>query len=195
MLRKLLEDIINKNTHFNNFEVTHSFAGVGKKIMLLNARRIVQKKHGVQLILLAIHDVTELRNKTLELTRKEKGLFEKDVTARANENMRLEKIVRKRTKELGDANKELVSQNKEKEKREAALILANNELALQYRAKEKWEAELMKANIELAYQNGEKEKRAAELLIANKELAISISEKQKRSDELVIANEELAFPK
>ena len=58
-LRELLEDIIPKNTHFHDFEVTHTFPGIGEKIMLLNARRIVQKSHGEQLILLAINDITE----------------------------------------------------------------------------------------------------------------------------------------
>ncbi len=191
LLRKLLEDIIPRNTHFSNFEVTHSFPGLGKKIMLLNARRILQKRHDMQLILLAIHDVTEVRNKTSELQRREREMLDKDIRDREAENIRLEKAVEARTRELEAVNKELLFQNAEKEKRsqelmlaneelatqnelkekrEAALILANDELALQYRAKEKWEGELMALNIELAIQNGEKERQAAELMLINKEL-------------------------
>jgi two-component system CheB/CheR fusion protein len=59
MLRELLEDIIPQNGQFTGFEVRHHFASVGEKVMLLNARKIVQKIHKQQLILLAIEDVTE----------------------------------------------------------------------------------------------------------------------------------------
>ncbi len=50
------------------------------------------------------------------------------------------------------------------------LIIANKELVFQNKEKEKREAELTAANKELAFQNEEKEKRAEELIIANKEL-------------------------
>jgi len=93
--------------------------------------------------------------------------------------------------ELVITNKELVFQNKEREKRAAELIIANNELAYQNEEKEKRAAELIIANKELEYQNEEKEKRAAELIIANKELAYQNEEKEKRAAELLIANREL----
>lgn len=50
------------------------------------------------------------------------------------------------------------------------LISANKELVFQNEEKEKRAAELVIANKELVFQNEEKEKRAAELIIANKEL-------------------------
>jgi len=50
------------------------------------------------------------------------------------------------------------------------LIIANKELVFQNEEKEKRAAELIITNKELAFQNEEKEKRAAELIIANKEL-------------------------
>jgi PAS domain S-box-containing protein len=56
-LRQLLEEILPENKYFNDFEVTHDFAGIGQRTMLLNARRL--NHH--QLILLAIEDVTERR--------------------------------------------------------------------------------------------------------------------------------------
>jgi hypothetical protein len=63
-LRKLLEDILPKNTFFKGFEVTHNFPIIGKKVMILNARRIYREDKGSQLcpptILLAIEDVTEM---------------------------------------------------------------------------------------------------------------------------------------
>ena len=73
-LRGLLNDIVSNNTSFNNFEVNHTFPGIGEKIMRLNAHRIIQKVHSEQLILLAVEDVTErtlLAVKEQELQKKE----------------------------------------------------------------------------------------------------------------------------
>ena len=84
-------------------------------------------------------------------------------------------------KDLRKANKELLFQNEEKEKRAAELIIANKELAFQNEEKEKRAAELIIANKELSFQNKEKEKRAAELVIANEELALQIIETVKQS--------------
>lgn len=58
-LKKLLEDILPRNSHFNNYEVRHNFDRLGIKIMLLNARRVVLEENKTQLILLAIEDITE----------------------------------------------------------------------------------------------------------------------------------------
>ena len=58
-LRELLEDILPKTTSFDNFEVEHVFPDVGKRTMLLNARKIYQKVNRTKLILLAIEDITE----------------------------------------------------------------------------------------------------------------------------------------
>ena len=91
------------------------------------------------------------------------------------------------------AEKELIFQQEEKEKRAAELAIANKELLFQNREKEKRAAELIIANKELLFQNEEKEKRAAELIIANKELLFQNEEKEKRAAELLIANKELLF--
>jgi PAS domain S-box-containing protein len=58
-LRVLLEEIIPRDTQFQNFEVDHEFPGIGRKIMLLNARQIFSKGIGAHMILLAIEDITE----------------------------------------------------------------------------------------------------------------------------------------
>jgi PAS domain S-box-containing protein len=58
-LREFLEEIISKNSHFNNFEVDHEFPVIGRKKMLLNARRIYREGKGTDMILLAIDDITE----------------------------------------------------------------------------------------------------------------------------------------
>ena len=64
-LRKLLEDILPKNTFFKGFEVTHDFPLIGSKVMILNARQIHFKEETVPglfppIILLAIEDVTDM---------------------------------------------------------------------------------------------------------------------------------------
>ena len=61
-LRELLEDILPKTTSFDNFEVTHDFPDIGKRIMLVNARRIYLETNRTKLILLAIEDITETKN-------------------------------------------------------------------------------------------------------------------------------------
>ncbi|MBI5101703.1 MAG: PAS domain-containing sensor histidine kinase [Nitrospirae bacterium] len=67
-LRTLLEDILLKNDKFEDYEVDHIFSNIGHKTMLLNARRIIHKEKGSQMVLLAIEDVTKCR--TLESERK-----------------------------------------------------------------------------------------------------------------------------
>jgi PAS domain S-box-containing protein len=58
-LRELLEKIIPQNTHFNDFEVDHEFPVIGRKTMLLNARRIYREGKGTDRILLALEDITD----------------------------------------------------------------------------------------------------------------------------------------
>jgi PAS domain S-box-containing protein len=61
-LRELLEDILPKTTNFDNFEVEHDFLGLGKRVMLLNARQIYQKaSNRKKLILITIEDITEAK--------------------------------------------------------------------------------------------------------------------------------------
>jgi len=58
-LRILLEDILPRNSFFNDFEVEHDFPSIGKRTMLLNARRLEQADGSPQLIFLGIEDMTE----------------------------------------------------------------------------------------------------------------------------------------
>jgi two-component system, OmpR family, phosphate regulon sensor histidine kinase PhoR len=58
-LKKLLKEILPKNSHFEDFEVTHTFDDIGKRTMILNARRIVLEGHKTELVLLAIEDITQ----------------------------------------------------------------------------------------------------------------------------------------
>jgi PAS domain S-box-containing protein len=58
-LRTLLEEVLPQNHSFEGFEVENDFASLGRKVMLLNARRIRKPGNHSELILLAIEDVTE----------------------------------------------------------------------------------------------------------------------------------------
>jgi len=58
-LRKLLGEILPKNEKFEDFVVEHEFPSIGRKRMVLNARKIIQKEIDVKpMILLAIEDAT-----------------------------------------------------------------------------------------------------------------------------------------
>jgi two-component sensor histidine kinase len=77
-LRRLLFEVLPESEVFEDFQVEHEFAGLGRRTMLLNARRVDH----LQLILLAFEDITERRgseqNRELlisELNHRVKNLF------------------------------------------------------------------------------------------------------------------------
>ena len=59
-LRTLLEDIVPKSSVFDDFELEHTFPDIGRRVMLLNARKLQAGKHG-ELLVLAMEDVTARR--------------------------------------------------------------------------------------------------------------------------------------
>lgn len=67
-LRNALHDIFSKNSSFENFQVRHTFSQIGEKIMLLNAHLIIQKANNEPLILLAIEDITDLKQSLKEVS-------------------------------------------------------------------------------------------------------------------------------
>ncbi len=60
-LRTLLEEVLPHNHAFHDFEVEHDFPKIGRRTMLLNARRVRGPTDSRELILLAIEDVTDRR--------------------------------------------------------------------------------------------------------------------------------------
>ena len=58
-LRQFLEEIISRNSFFNDFEVIHQFEHIGLRNMLLNARRVDNPSGMPERILLGIEDITE----------------------------------------------------------------------------------------------------------------------------------------
>ncbi|SFQ21980.1 PAS domain S-box-containing protein [Tranquillimonas alkanivorans] len=66
-LRVLLHNVLPNNNTFNDYEVDHEFKDIGRKTMILNARRVDH----LQLILLAIEDQTEARRAAAALRESE----------------------------------------------------------------------------------------------------------------------------
>jgi two-component system, chemotaxis family, CheB/CheR fusion protein len=58
-LRELLENLLPTHSTFRDFEVTHEFEHVGRKVMLLNASEIFNPNAQARTILLAIEDATD----------------------------------------------------------------------------------------------------------------------------------------
>lgn len=92
-LRELLEEVLPKNSTFDDFEVEHDFETIGRRIMLLNARGLYREGNKTRKILLAIEDITERKRA-------------QDSLKKYSE--RLEAMVNERTKDLEDAQEELV---------------------------------------------------------------------------------------
>lgn len=61
-LRHLLEEILPRKTYFQDFEIEHDFPEIGKRSVLLNARKVIQKNSNEPMILLAIEDITEKKH-------------------------------------------------------------------------------------------------------------------------------------
>ncbi|BDA71031.1 Signal Transduction Histidine Kinase (STHK) with CheB and CheR activity [Calothrix sp. PCC 7716] len=80
-LRELLEQIVPSNnqlSEFQNLVVEHEFEQIGRKIMMLNARRMSQPNHQ-DMILLAIDDITQ----QAQLQRERSQLLELEQSSRA----------------------------------------------------------------------------------------------------------------
>ncbi len=65
-LRTLLEDVVPKSSVFNDFELEHTFPVIGRRVMLLNARKLQAGHHG-ELLVLAMEDVTARKQAEEEL--------------------------------------------------------------------------------------------------------------------------------
>ncbi len=96
-LKILLEDILPKNTFFDDFMVEYTFPTIGHKIMILNARRIYKEGVKEPIMLLAMEDITKQR------------LLEDQLKAYSK---RLTQEVAKRTAQLEARVKELEKMNK-----------------------------------------------------------------------------------
>ena len=57
-LRRLLNEVLPTNSLVKDFRVEHRFPGLGRRVMLLNAKKIGEDKERAPLILLSIEDIT-----------------------------------------------------------------------------------------------------------------------------------------
>jgi chemotaxis protein methyltransferase CheR len=65
-LRLLLESIVSHHAVMEAYEVEQDFPGLGRRTMLLNARKVFYDKRCERTILLSIEDITERRAKERE---------------------------------------------------------------------------------------------------------------------------------
>jgi len=72
-LRQLLEEVLPKNSAFDNYEIEHDFETIGPKTMLFNARRL----DAVQMILITIYDITERKRAEEKLQKNEEQFIER----------------------------------------------------------------------------------------------------------------------
>jgi two-component sensor histidine kinase len=78
-LRVLLEDILPEQGAIENYEIEHDFPSIGRRTMLLNARKIFYEAGSHSTILLGIEDVTQTRtleNEKDEFIRQKQVLLE-----------------------------------------------------------------------------------------------------------------------
>lgn len=73
-LRALLRDQLSEADELFDVDVDHVFPRIGRRVMLLNARRIVQHGDAPRLTLLAIEDVTEQRRSARRLRAQQREL-------------------------------------------------------------------------------------------------------------------------
>ena len=112
-LRVLFEEILPHDTVFNGYEVEHDFPGIGRKIILLNAREIFRENIGSHIILLAMEDITERKQLEEELQKA---------------HDKLELTVHERTGELTTANVQLSQEIDERKGAEESLQSAFAEI-------------------------------------------------------------------
>ena len=67
-LRTLLEDIVPTSSVFDDFELEHTFPVIGRRVMLLNARKLQAGHHG-ELLVLAMEDATRRRRAEEEVAK------------------------------------------------------------------------------------------------------------------------------
>ncbi len=98
-LRSLLQDVARQNSFFKDFEFTHRFRHLGRRTLLLNARKLEHGDGSAPMILLTVEDITA-RHQAEEQILATKAELE-------SLNATLDSRVRERTASLAQANLDL----------------------------------------------------------------------------------------
>ena len=130
-LRELLENILPAHSTFRDFEVTHEFEHVGRKVMLLNASEIFNPNAQARTILLAIEDATDRKQaeEALRTTNAELQHFAYALTHDLQEPLRMvvnftELLGREYAGKLGEEADKFISYSVEGALRIEALLKA-----------------------------------------------------------------------
>jgi two-component system CheB/CheR fusion protein len=130
-LRDLLENILPAHASFRDFEVTHEFENVGRKVMLLNASEIFNPNAQARTILLAIEDATERKQaeEALQTTNADLQHFAHALTHDLQEPLRMvvnftELLGREYAGKLGEEADKFISYSVEGALRIEALLRA-----------------------------------------------------------------------
>ena len=130
-LRELLENILPAHSTFRDFEVTHEFEHVGRKVMLLNAAEIFNPNAQARTILLAIEDATDRKQaeEALQTTNAELQHFAYALTHDLQEPLRMvvnftELLGREYAGKLGEEADKFISYSVEGALRIEALLKA-----------------------------------------------------------------------
>ena len=108
-LRRLLEEVLPKESFFRDYEVEHEYPVVGKKIILMNAREIFEPSQKNQktpkMIILAMEDVTKQR-----MLEEKLAAYSKELEERVIE--RTKKLEERLSKLEGRSNKQSVTKER-----------------------------------------------------------------------------------
>jgi two-component sensor histidine kinase len=88
-LRTLLERVLPNNHSLSDYEVTNTFPQIGRKVMLLNARKLRRRDDQPNLVLLSIRDITALHEREVELQRqaRQREILVQEVHHRVKNNL------------------------------------------------------------------------------------------------------------
>jgi two-component sensor histidine kinase len=90
-LRTLLSDILPHHTTVDEYEVVHDFPGLGRRTMLLNARKVFYEGNSSTNVLLAIEDVTQRRSleRDKDELLRQKDLLIREMNHRVNNSLQI----------------------------------------------------------------------------------------------------------